>query len=118
MSSTGERVGLGIGRGILDVFTLGMAEIGFRGQRYTHDVIEAKISCKTHGTQYYTLELVGYKALCQGYYGCYSPIDGVGEYTPRKYMTLDDLRYIKDNYGSGNCKDHANTWWNKIKDWY
>ena len=48
--STEKRVGMSIGRGFLDTITLGLAEIWFRAQRISHDVIyvEFKFDCRVH----------------------------------------------------------------------
>ena len=56
MCSTGKRVGMGIGRGFADAFSFGLAEIAFRGQRYSHDVVQVEINCNNCGRYYwYTL---------------------------------------------------------------
>ena len=112
MSSTGTRVGLGIGRGVLDVVTLGMAEIGFKGKTFTHDSIDVHVNCKNHGFQRYTLEWTGSSHLYPGYYASYEYEKGI--HYPSN-MTLSNLEWIKNNYGSGDCKDHAAIWWEKIK---
>ena len=57
LMSTGARVGANIGRGILDVITLGTAEIGFQGKRLSHDALRARIRCKKCGrSSIYILE--------------------------------------------------------------
>ena len=51
MSKTSTRVGLGIGRGVLDVITLGIAEAGFRAQRWSHDIIKVYTECEKCGAE-------------------------------------------------------------------
>ena len=124
MSKTSIRVGLGIIRGVVDGATLGLAEAGFRGQRFSHDIIKVYTSTGPD----YVLEYLGSSSsssssssdgnyLHAGYYGKWSPIDGTCEHRP-KNMMLSDLRIIMDdNPGYGNCKDHAKIWWRKIKEY-
>ena len=122
MSKTSTRVLLGIARGVVDTVTLGGAEAGFRGQRFSHDII--KVHTQTGPN--YVLEYLGSSSSCSssssdgnclrpGYYSKWSPIDGVYSHSPSN-MTLSQLRNImKNNPGYGNCKDHAKVWWKKIK---
>ena len=139
MSKTSTRVGLGIGRGILDTVSLGIAEAFFRGQRFSHDIILAYTKCEKCGDScYYTLEFLGSSSLsgCSGssssssrssssdnvlsagIYLKYSPIDGCYTFKPNN-MKLCNLRSIMENNpGWGNCKDHAKLWWRKIKNDY
>ena len=124
MSKTSTRVGLGIIRGVVDGVTAGLAEAGFRGQRFSHDIIKVYTS---YGPDY-VLEYLGSSSsssssssdgnyLHAGYYGKWSPIDGTCEHRP-KDMMLSDLRMIMENNpGYGNCKDHAKIWWRKIKEY-
>ena len=125
MVKDSTRIGIHIGRGILDAITLGVVEAGFRGQTFTHDLIEAI----TNKGPDYTLEYLGSSSssssssedgncLRCGKYETYIPFVGVYEFEP-KNMYLSDLRKIKnDNPGYGNCKDHAKVWWKKIKEKY
>ena len=125
MSKTSTRVWLGIARGFVDAATLGGAEAGFRGQRFSHDIIKVTTSTGPN----YVLEYLGSSSsssssskdgntLHAGYYGKWSPIDGIYAHSPNN-MTLSDLRSIMDNNpGYGNCKDHAKVWWKKIKEKY
>ena len=125
MSKVSTRVILGILRGVLDGVTLGGAEGGFRGQRFSHDIIKVHTSTGPD----YVLEYLGSSSsssssssdgncLQPGYYSKWSPIDGCYEHKPSNMM-LSDLRSImNDNPGYGNCKDHAKVWWAKIKEKY
>ena len=125
MSKTSTRVGLGIGRGIIDAATLGIGEAFFRGQRFSHDIIKVTTSTGPN----YVLEYLGSSSsssssssdgnyLHAGYYGRWSPIDGSYTYSPSN-MKLSDLRSLMNNNpGYGNCKDHAKVWWKKIKKKY
>ena len=110
MTSTGKRVGLNI----LRIGTLGFAEIGLKGKRISHNVIEVI----TDKGPNYTLEWLDEIYLRCGTYGRVSPIDGERTYYPSN-MTVSDLRSIVNNYpGSGDCKDHSYYWWEKIKQRY
>ena len=125
MSKTSTRVGLGIARGFIDGISLGTAEAFFRAQRFSHDIIEVTTSIGPD----YVLEYLGSSSsssssssngnyLHAGYYGKWSPIDGTYTYSPSN-MKLSDLRSLMNkNPGYGNCKDHANVWWKKIKQKY
>ena len=55
MSKDNTRIGLHIARGFVDFFTLGLAEAGFRGQTFTHDLIEVITEIGPD----YTLEYLG-----------------------------------------------------------
>ena len=110
MTSTGNRVGLNIAR----VATLGIAEIGLKGKRISHNIIEVIIDKGPN----YTLEWYNGIYLRCGSYGRESPIDGQRTYYPSN-MTVSDLRSIMNNYpGLGDCKDRSYYWWEKIKQKY
>ena len=103
MTSTGKRVGLNVLRSC----TFGLSEIGLKGKRISHSI----------GPDY-VLEWLGENMLRAGSYCCESPIDGSKTYSPSN-MTLSDLRQLMNYYpGSGDCKDHVNFWWEKIKQRY
>ena len=125
MSKTSTRVRLGIVRGVVDGVTFGGAEAFLRGQRFSHDIIKVTTSTGPN----YVLEYLGSSSsssssssdgncLHAGYYGKWSPIDGSYTYSPSN-MKLSDLRSLMNNNPRyGNCKDHANVWWKKIKQKY
>jgi len=129
LMSSGARVGANIGRGFLDVITLGAAEISiFKGKRLSHDVLTARIRCKKCGrSSIYTLEFTdaGSKMRC-GKYEYYSPIDGSWTLYPRN-MSYSNLRSIyesKDKSASDynlvnyNCKNWAKEVYYKIEGKY
>ena len=110
MTSTGKRVGLNIAR----VASLSFAEIGCKGKRISHNIIEVH----TNKGPDYVLEWLGSNKLRPGSYGKYSPIDKSREYRPSN-MTVSDLRKIMEDYpGKGDCKDHSYLWWEKIQQRY
>lgn len=127
MCSTGKRVGMGIGRGFADAFSLGLAEIAFRGQRYSHDVVQVKIVCDNCESYYwYTLDFRtnGRNKYC-GIHQYYSPVDGVETYYPSD-MNYDDLCWIYDEvwknktykWNKSNCKDYAECLFDSIKSFH
>ena len=90
MSKSITRIGLGSGRGTIDAVILGIAEAGFRFQRFSHDIIHFHTKCEKCGNScsYYTLEYLGSSSsslsassdgncLRSGVYPSNSPIDGV-----------------------------------------
>ena len=110
MITTGKRVGITIAR----VCTFGLAEIGCKGKRTSHNIIKVH----TNKGPDYVLEWLSGNMLRPGYYQCYSPIDGTRTYYPSN-MTVSDLRQIMNDYpGDGDCKDHSYFWWKKINQRY
>ena len=107
LMSTGTRIGANIGRGFLDLITLGLAEVDFQGRRLSHDVILATIKCKKCNTySYYTLEYTkdGAHFTC-GEYQKYSPIDGSYFLYPIN-MNYNSLKDIYDYYYDNGTKYH------------
>ena len=114
--STGARVGANIGRGLLDVITLGTAEIGFQGKRLSHDALRARIRCKKCGrSSIYILEFTtgGSKMKC-GNYEYYSPIDGSWTLYPRN-MSYSNLRSVYESKEK-SASDYDLVWYN-CKHW-
>jgi len=127
MCSTGKRVGMGIGRGFADTFSLGLAEIAFRGQRFSHDVVQAMIECDNcHSIYWYTLDFRtnGRNKNC-GTHQKYSPVDGVETYCPSN-MNYDDLCWIYGEvwknktykWNKRNCKDYAECLFDSLKSFH
>ena len=127
MCSTGKRVGMGIGRGFADTFSLGLAEIAFRGQRFSHDVVQAMIECDNcHSIYWYTLDFRtnGRNKNC-GAHQYYSPVDGVETYCPSD-MNYDDLCWIYGEvwknktyqWNKRNCKDYAECLFDSLKSFH
>ena len=116
LMSTGARVGANIGRGILDVITLGTAEIGFQGKRFSHDALRARIRCKKCGrSSIYILEFTtdGSNMRC-GNYEYYSPIDGSWTLYPRN-MSYSNLRSVYESKNK-SASDYDLVWYN-CKHW-
>ena len=121
--STGSRVGANIGRGFLDVFTLGLAEIGFQGKQLSHDVILAELYCnKCSTTFYYTLEKTDDGTQMRE--GKYTNVfDNAYTYYPSN-MNFSNLKSIYNFYSESgdnyslvwkNCKHWAKEVYNEIK---
>ena len=116
LMSSGARVGANIGRGILDVITLGTAEIGFQGKRLSHDVLKARIRCKKcGGSSIYPLEFTNDVSNMRcGKYEYYSPIDGSWTLYPRN-MSYSNLRSVYESK-SKSASDYDVVWYN-CKQW-
>ena len=135
MMSKAAKIGADVGR----FFSLGLTEIVAKGQRLTHDVIEARIRCQCKGCSkygcranngnicnsnpYYTLEYRSNgSSFNNGYYGKTLYEDKV--YKPSN-MSLNDLELIYNdceevdgrNYNliKFNCKHWAKKVYNKIE---
>ena len=119
-------VGIVFARGL----TLGLSELAFKGQSYSHDVIEANVECTICGTRtMYTLQFSKEgRTFYPGYFQKYYPNDGVNTYRP-KNMTLNDLCIVFETVWSNiyssdyhvvdrNCKHYAKAVYNYIYENY
>jgi hypothetical protein len=114
--------GITIARGL----TLGLSEIAFKGQDYSHDVVEANVECMIcHRRTMYTLQYSkDGRTFYPGYFGRYYSDEGVARYNPNN-MTLQHLCRAFENvwpnidssdYDAGdmNCKHYAKDLYNYI----
>ena len=115
-------VGIMFARGL----TLGLSELAFKGQSYSHDVIEANVECTICGTRtMYTLQFSKEgRTFYPGYFKRYYADEGVITYRP-KNMSLTNLCFVFENVWSNiyssdydvadrNCKHYAEAVYNYI----
>ena len=118
--------GISFARGL----TLGLSELAFKGQDYSHDVVEANVECTIcYKRTMYTLQFSkDGRTFYPGYFGIYYSNQGIAKYSPYD-MTLQDLCQAFENVwykidasdydvADRNCKHYAKALYNYIYDNY